>query len=113
MPLLITRIVVCPYCRARVNLYAKECPQCNESLSLMRDLLLLPYALYNQALERFNEGDYCGALLKVSAAVELSKEFEEARVLLTKIGSVLGLKELNGNGHAEFVTCATPETQDS
>jgi hypothetical protein len=82
-----------------VNLYAKECLNCNEDLSLVRDLHLLPYALYNQGVERFTEGDYCGALLKVSAAVELSKEFEEAQLLLAKIASVLGLNDLNRDGH--------------
>lgn len=59
---------------------------------MLRDLQLLPYALYNQGLERFSEGDYYGALLKVSSAVELSSEFEEAHLLLAKIVSALGLK---------------------
>ena len=98
MPVLITKIISCPFCRdARVNLYSKKCPKCNEDLSLICDLQLLPYALYNQGLKRFSEGDYCAALLKVSAAVELNGEFAEANLLLTKIAAALGLKDLVPN----------------
>lgn len=114
MPILITKIVVCPYCRARVNLYTRKCSHCNEDLSLLRDLHLLPYALYNQGVERFTQGDYGGALLKVSAALELSRGFDEAQLLLAKIANVLGLKDLNRNGHKlpQHETSETPGGAD-
>ena len=77
---------------------------------MVRDLQLLPYSLYNQGLERFTQGDYRGALLKVSAALELSKGFDEAHLLLAKIANVLGLKDLDHNGHElpQHETSKTP-----
>ena len=97
MPVLVTKIISCPFCRGRVSVYAKVCPTCAADLSLLSDLQLLPYALYNQGLERFLAEDYYAALLKLAAAVELGKDFAEAQLLLEKIAGRLGLKALSSD----------------
>lgn len=96
MSILITKIINCPFCRKRVNVYAKQCSSCDADLSLLSDLNLLPYALYNQGVERLHENDLGGALVKLSAAVELGKDFKDARLLLAKIAEALGLQEIAG-----------------
>jgi hypothetical protein len=92
MSTLITKIINCPFCRVRVNVYARQCSSCNVDLSLLSDLNLLPYALYNQGLERLREDDLCGAIIKLSAAVELGVDFKEAHLLLAKIAESIGLQ---------------------
>ncbi len=96
MSTLITKIINCPFCRARVNVYARQCSSCEADLSLLSDLNLLPYALYNQGVECLHEGDVCGAIIKLSAAVELGKDFKEARLLLAQIIEAIGLPEMAG-----------------
>ncbi len=91
MPVFVTKNARCPFCRKRVSVYEKQCPACAAELALLSDLRLLPYALYNQGLDRYQAGDTFGALVKVSAAVELTKDFKEARQLLAHLATSLGL----------------------
>ena len=91
MSLQITKMLRCPFCRARMSLYERACTSCGEDLSLIADLHLMPYVLYNQAVALYSEGDLLGAMRKLSAAVELAQEPAKARELLKEVLETLGL----------------------
>lgn len=84
----------CPFCKTRVDAFKQECETCSEDVSLLSSLHLLPYSLFNQGIEKFNQNDPWGALVKFCAAVEIDKKSIEFQQALYKLAKQLGLDEL-------------------
>ena len=94
MPTMVTKMVRCPFCKTRVSVYEQQCSTCEADLSLLSSLHLMSYALFNEGLVCIEKDDMPGALVKLSAAVELGKDFKEGRQLLAKVADTLGLEGL-------------------
>jgi hypothetical protein len=94
MPALVDKEIRCPFCRTSLSIYQRTCPECAGDLSLLSDLNLLPYALFNQGLELFANGDFGGALVKFAAAVEWAPTFAEAHSMLARAAESVSLPEL-------------------
>lgn len=94
MATLIDKEIRCPFCRARVNICQRSCPGCSADLSLLSDLNLLPYALFNEGLALFASGEHSGALVKFAAAVEWAPEFREAHQMLARVAESLSTEDL-------------------
>lgn len=84
----------CPFCKTKNDAFKQECVNCNQDLSLLSTLHLLPYSLVNQGIERLDKDDKWGALIKFCAAVEFGKQFEPGQRLLAQLATELGLDEL-------------------
>ena len=96
MPIRINSFYKCPFCKYKISIYEQICPNasCGEDLSLLSEVKMLPYFLFNQGMEKLKQGDPWEALVKLCAAVELGKNFMEGHEALARLAESLGLKEL-------------------
>lgn len=70
------------------------CPTCNADVSLLSNIKLLPYNLYNKALADIDNNAPWHALPKLCTAIELNSKFSAARAQLHKLTAELGLTAL-------------------
>ena len=94
MPTLIDTEIRCPLCKVRVSVYQRSCPGCGADVSLLADLHLLPYALFNAGLELYTQGDFPAALVKFAAAVESKPDLHDAHRMLARTAESLSTREL-------------------
>ena len=96
MPIRINSFYKCPFCKHKISIYEQICANasCGEDLSLLSEVKMLPYVLFNQGMEKLKQGDPWEALVKLCAAVEFGKNFIEGHEALARLAESLGLQEL-------------------
>lgn len=95
MSRLVAKEIRCPFCKARLSVYERSCPHCQGDLSLLSDLHLLAYALFNDGLALYAQGDYAAALIKFAAAVEWDPALSDAHRMLARTAESVSPAELS------------------